>query len=317
MLLSIIIPVYNSQKYILDCLKSCNIDSNNYEVIIINDGSTDESENIILNYIRDKEQYIYHYQINSGVSSARNKGIEIAKGDYVFFLDSDDKILNLNLLLKKEYKDDLYIFSYKKTYQKLWNRPKLVNKVINISREDFIANYYYNYVQTRNYVWGKIIKREIIIKNKISFNPNYNYGEDTLFLSEIIKESKTICIDKIVSYEYNNTNDDNASKLSVQVRNKKSDFINIVVQIIHSLNCYNKYASSFYLSNLELVLINNINMIPTELINFDKVNSKYKKFYKYLLNDEKEKISIYIKHKQHSIKIRASVKNFIKKLIKR
>ena len=83
MLLSIIIPVYNSHKYILDCLKSCNIDSNRYEVIIINDGSTDESENIILNYIMDKEQYIYHYQNNSGVSTARNKGIEIAKGDYL------------------------------------------------------------------------------------------------------------------------------------------------------------------------------------------------------------------------------------------
>lgn len=92
-LISIIIPVYNTQDYILNALESVNNQIyGNYEAIVINDGSTDHSETLILDYIQDKPKFHYFYQENKGLSGARNSGLKHIKGDYVCFLDSDDMI---------------------------------------------------------------------------------------------------------------------------------------------------------------------------------------------------------------------------------
>jgi len=91
--ISIIIPAYNVERYIEDCLKSIIKQKfTNYEVIIINDGSTDDSKNIIERIISDKSKFKLYSQNNNGVSAARNKGVLHATGKYVCFLDSDDKI---------------------------------------------------------------------------------------------------------------------------------------------------------------------------------------------------------------------------------
>lgn len=90
---SIIIPVYNSSRNIIETLKSVNnLEYKNFECIIVNDGSTDRSEVIIKNFIAEKEKFTYYSIINSGVCYARNFGVEKAIGDYLLFLDSDDLI---------------------------------------------------------------------------------------------------------------------------------------------------------------------------------------------------------------------------------
>lgn len=98
--LSIIIPVYNTEKYLRECIDSIlSQGMNSYEIIIINDGSTDGSEEIINEYV-EKYQFIkYIFQENEGQGSARNKGINLALGKYIYFMDSDD-ILNTNLFSK-------------------------------------------------------------------------------------------------------------------------------------------------------------------------------------------------------------------------
>ena len=92
---SVIIPVFNSEKYLSDCLKSVlNQNHTNYEIIIINDNSTDSSKKILNKF---KKKYskirILNNKINLGVSASRNKGILKAKGNYIVFLDSDDLLL--------------------------------------------------------------------------------------------------------------------------------------------------------------------------------------------------------------------------------
>ena len=90
---SIIVPVYNVEKYVEKCLKS--IDNQSYqkfEAIIVNDGSKDKSDSIIKKYIKDKKQFIYLTKENGGLSDARNFGIKYASGDYIIFLDSYDYI---------------------------------------------------------------------------------------------------------------------------------------------------------------------------------------------------------------------------------
>ncbi len=93
--ISLIIPVYNVEKYLEKCLNSCvqqNISENEYEIIIINDGSTDDSPIIAKKFESNQNNIILITQQNQGLSAARNKGLSIAKGEYVWFIDSDDYI---------------------------------------------------------------------------------------------------------------------------------------------------------------------------------------------------------------------------------
>ena len=89
--LSIIVPVYNTEKYLRRCLNSIK-NLKNTEIVIINDGSTDESEKIIQDYINEQKNVVYYKKDNTGIADTRNFGIEKAKGDYILFLDSDDYI---------------------------------------------------------------------------------------------------------------------------------------------------------------------------------------------------------------------------------
>jgi glycosyltransferase involved in cell wall biosynthesis len=94
-IISVIIPSYNNEKHIIECLNSILEQTfNNFEVIIVNDGSTDDSEKLLKNYIEQKNTnsiYLIN-QKNMGVSSARNKGASVAKGNFLVFIDADDKI---------------------------------------------------------------------------------------------------------------------------------------------------------------------------------------------------------------------------------
>ena len=90
---SIIIPAYNCEKYIFECLESViNQTYSNLEIIIIDDGSTDNTSEICQRFEKIDNRIIYTWQENSGVSKARNKGIDLAKGKYIVFIDADDKV---------------------------------------------------------------------------------------------------------------------------------------------------------------------------------------------------------------------------------
>ena len=92
-LISIIIPVYNVDKYLNTCLKSIENQSiSNFEVILVDDGSTDTSGKICDDWVMTDTRFKVIHQLNSGVSNARNNGIEASKGDYIIFLDPDDYI---------------------------------------------------------------------------------------------------------------------------------------------------------------------------------------------------------------------------------
>lgn len=94
-MISIIIPVYNAEFYLEECLDSIKSQSHpDFEVLCVNDGSTDRSEEICERYVREDKRFRLYSQENSGVSVARNLGIEQAKGEYLCFVDSDDVIAN-------------------------------------------------------------------------------------------------------------------------------------------------------------------------------------------------------------------------------
>ena len=115
--LSIIIPVYNVEKYLGECLNSLlsqNIDKSLYEIICINDGSTDGSPYILDKFKQKYPNIIVVHQNNMGVSAARNTGIELANGNYFWFVDPDDFVINNVLagvmdILQADYPDILWV----------------------------------------------------------------------------------------------------------------------------------------------------------------------------------------------------------------
>lgn len=188
--LSIIIPTYNVDKYITETIKSITMQKTNYlyEVIFIDDGSYDNTVNLIEEYIKKNDNYKLYTQCHQGAGVARNLGIRKARGKYIYFLDSDDLLANdiLNNLLGKLFSHDLDIIYFSGSpfwdtgYQNTKFKP-------NYSRIDFSADSgasaFYKMWQSNTYSPSAclyICKKEILIKNNIFF-PERIIHEDNYF----------------------------------------------------------------------------------------------------------------------------------------
>lgn len=181
---SVIIPVYNQEKYLEKCLNSlANQSIDNIELIVINDGSTDGSLNIINKFKKKYSNIILITSSNQGVSSARNKGIKMARGEYIGFVDSDDYI-----------DKDMFLKMYKSAVD---NNADIVSCNINFvdEKENIVGrNIYYSkntLIQNKNlliesllkvklhcYLWNKIYKRSLFEENKIFFSESMKLQED-------------------------------------------------------------------------------------------------------------------------------------------
>ncbi|MBQ8535454.1 MAG: glycosyltransferase [Bacilli bacterium] len=196
---SIIIPVYNVEKYIDGCLKSVmNQSYKDYEVIVVNDGTKDNSMDIVKNYdVKVIEQK------NQGLSAARNTGVKHAKGDYLIFLDSDDS-WNENLLeeISKSLKNnpDVVRFQIQETYEdkdevKPFNEQAFKGKN-GVEAFETITNFHF----IEN-AWCYAIRREYYKKNKFSFKVGTIHEDYGLTPLIIIKADKVNCIEYI-GYNY-------------------------------------------------------------------------------------------------------------------
>lgn len=177
MFLSIIIPIYNTEKYLDECIQSLlkqDISAEDYQIICVNDGSTDGSLNILQKYEAETSNIIVVNQKNSGVCVARNAGIDIADGDYIWFIDSDDYIEKdiLGNLMHKAYSEnyDRVIFG---NYYFIDGKNSTEGMTVNTSWSDSI-------------VWRSIFKREFIVQNNLYFHyGDLVYGEDALYMYEV------------------------------------------------------------------------------------------------------------------------------------
>lgn len=193
--ISIIVPVYNAEKYIERCISSI-VDQTfeSFELILVNDGSKDKSGSICDLYaLKDKRIRVVH-KPNGGVSSARNKGIEIAQGKYIMFCDSDDYVQPCwcehlhGLIVNKEV--SLAFCGYKSVNIKsgdIVGSQKYADDVDCILPRNVFWNIYMK--NLLNMPWNKIYRAEIIKKNKIKFDENWAYNEDLLFVLNYIQSS--------------------------------------------------------------------------------------------------------------------------------
>lgn len=203
--ISIIIPVFNAGKDLARCIDSILAQTySNYEVIVVNDGSTDESGQLCDEYARlDKRVRVIHI-MNSGVSVARNKGIDLAKGKWVMFIDADDWIYPntlqtvIDVQKRKEY--DTVCINAVKAIDDSLERMKafsVEDYVVdeNESNEIVEALYYVrndkkHFGDMLRAVWGKLLLLDIIKMNNIQFPIGMPLGEDAAFLSSYFQYSK-------------------------------------------------------------------------------------------------------------------------------
>lgn len=157
--ISVIVPIYNAELYLDRCLKSIiNNTHRNLEIICINDGSTDTSLNILESYKENDSRIIVISQENRGVSSARNKGLEIATGEYISFVDADDmihpKFFTCLMSIMIESDADIVIGGYSREL-KYGTEQKIVAE--SLSRAQFMQRR-----DCKGFVWGRIYKKNII-----------------------------------------------------------------------------------------------------------------------------------------------------------
>lgn len=203
-ILSVIMPVYNTgeliKKSILSVMEQTII--NKIELIVVDDGSTDDSLDIINEIAKSYDDFLVIHQKKSGVSSARNKGIECARGEYVTFIDSDDFMepyhceYLLNLILSGDY--DLAIGNYTKVFSTGFERTykKKCKKEWNNSN-DTIESFFLDDIICNNVV-DKIFKTSVV--KKVHFPQGYSIGEDMYFIYHVLKKCNKVILDTSKSY---------------------------------------------------------------------------------------------------------------------
>lgn len=203
--ISVIIPIYNAEKYLKECLDSVIGQSlNEFEIICINDGSMDKSLNILEDYAsKDKRIKIFN-QENQGVSTARNNGIKEAQGEYIFFLDSDDYLENnaletaYNHIKKKDC--DILIFGANLIRNNEKKSALNIDLIEKIKKNQFS---YIDFVNLNTVIWDKLFRTEFLKKHQIEFPTELVVSEDGVFcLQSYFLGAKYDYIDKIL-YNHN------------------------------------------------------------------------------------------------------------------
>jgi len=284
-MVSIIIPVYNAEMYLKDTLKSImNQTYKNLEIIIINDGSTDNSQNILEKFASVDNRIKIINQQNMGQAISRNKGIKKSKGEFILFVDSDDfiDVETVQICLEKIEDNNIVVFGV----NQIIDNKKIVDikyqtKVYNANKayEILISNKLFNYSPC-----NKLCRSDFIKSNNILF-PNCRGMEDFLFVLKLFFYSKKIKTIDNVFYNY-------VQHIGSISKNFNNDKIINTIKVIREIdlfvqqtkqNKYRKYFINLYYS----LIFDTLSLI----IRYSEKDNKKNNFYKFF--NEIKKLQIY------------------------
>lgn len=308
--LSIIVPVYNTAKQLRRCLDSIVPQLNNkVEVILVNDGSTDNSKDIICDYIDNYNQFRLYDKPNEGVSAARNIGLKVASGKYVTFLDSDDyvepdymrKIIE-NIHKMEQDELDLMIFGF---YRKVGEnyRVNLPDAKGNIIKEIFTQKY--------NAPWNKIFKKSLIDAYELEFPVSMKTSEDFLFLLDYVQNTCKIGVaDECCIYNY-------CDNPCGAVNNTKEQYLIDTIKIYHKIQAMMKNHSISYINEIENSIMERYYYIVYNLLRMGD-NKKELRSILYTLNfDLKQMLNLDRKNKLKRFLVKHQLFSIIERSIKR
>lgn len=208
--ISIVIPIYNSENYLEETLATVlNQTYKNLEIILINDGSNDNSQLIIEKFLKNDERIKLINKKNGGVCSSRNEGLNQATGEYILHVDADDKLPldtceNYIKILEKYGKVDIiegnFFLYYEKEKRKVLNKF-LYKKEKVLKKEEYLKEIYFCGKGTIS-VWGKLIKKSLYKDNKILHPVEFSLAEDGCTYGKLLCKSNQIVMTPLVGYYY-------------------------------------------------------------------------------------------------------------------
>lgn len=207
--ISIIVPYKNAEKYIERCAESLKNQEGSYEFIFVNDHSTDDGYSVLYEATKEDERFIRITEKmpddGSGVSWARNVGLEVARGEWITFLDADDEMLAGALKVYEDLTDlgaDMYQEDHIRYYASKGTAVKMYSNAPGIYGLDNLPLAWFG-------VWNKLYKRELL--NGIKFDEEMKYGEDELFNLECLNKARSIYHGGNVTVKHNIENPDSLS----------------------------------------------------------------------------------------------------------
>lgn len=223
-LISIVIPVYNTEKYLGGCLNSIqNQTYKNFEVILVNDGSMDHSESICMDFVKVDTRFKYFTKVNGGASSARNFGLDNVTGDFITFIDADDWVdeNHLEVLLNniKENNSDMAVSSIKKfdnvrnfEFRVYSKQEKYLLNYNKLNREEFLVILPKLIHASNSYkiAVSKLFKKELV--TDVRFDESIVYGEDLDFFFKLYNKVNSISYVDEVTYIYRLHDESSSSK---------------------------------------------------------------------------------------------------------
>jgi glycosyltransferase involved in cell wall biosynthesis len=228
--ISIIMPVYNSEEYLAAAIKSIlNQSYKNFELILINDGSKDNSGSICDEFAQRDARVVVIHKVNGGISDARNAGLKVAKGEYIAFSDNDDifsaNLLEDNFKIAKQYDAD--VVKYGVSYYEISNKSKRKIPIRDLPFQVLDKNEIskdYLTLKRNNifvYVWDSLIRKDIILDNNLFFDKAFKFGgEDIDFNLSLFKYIKKLVINPDEHYtHFKRFNHSTVCKFSIEKLN--------------------------------------------------------------------------------------------------
>ncbi|MGL5937574.1 MAG: glycosyltransferase family 2 protein [Phocaeicola sp.] len=286
MIISIVIPIYNVANYIEKCLLSAlNQTYDKLEILLINDCTTDNSieliQQLLENHPKANLVRIIHHEKNQGLSAARNTGIRAAKGDYIFFLDSDDYITNecielqLNMALQNDSDmvlGDIKIEGDARTFKPWWDFSAIPSV---IDSNDSIRNFYF---ENKLYMmaWNKLTKSKFIKENSLYFKEGIIH-EDDLWMFESVLHLNRLSIVNHPTYNYLQREGS-----IMTTKNKKSEeskyiilnqCLNLTIRDNHNLTNYVVLRKVYYYIQNITFTTKEIELLKSNIVHFRKYYS--------------------------------------------
>lgn len=258
-MITVIIPVYNAERYLERCLES--VINNTYkdlEILLVDDGSTDTSPQICDDYAEKDDRIIVIHQANSGTSIARNKALDLAKGDFIAFCDNDDYIspyfyenmikviydTNADIVVSEMTRDDKFSFV---------DGNQTISSII-VNKHDFILDTYSGKWTRNTAPWNKLYKRELF--DEIRFPSGKGYEDAYTTYRLLFKAKKIAYLDSILYCWFMNEESYSSKKSNVKKLLFREEAIRLQFEFYEgsSYNDVKKAAQKFYLQQLMLML---------------------------------------------------------------
>ena len=279
-LVSIIVPVYKVEEYLDECIESLvNQTYRNIEIILVDDGSPDNCPKMCDDWVARDDRIKVIHKSNSGVSSARNEGLNVANGAWIWFVDSDDTVSITALEKLTKYVDDVDLVVFNAKVDKLYVKDK-----------NFFDDYYFKY-QFGFEPWNKLYKKSIIENNNLKFDTQETIGEDLLFNITYYQYANTYKFTILKYYNYR-VREDSAMQSNNEMRIEQQLRLYAKIYKIYKEKLDERTLAQLYIMHL----ISGINQCGKQNIDDEKIKLIEDSVKKYNFNKQvfKEAVSSFL-----------------------